>query len=330
VPDGAESRLAWFEEDVYMRSRMLAFAAAGGLVLAGAGATLAQDATPAAGANPLAGLGLPEITVTATDDGFSVSPAEVPAGRYLVTLEAAAGDEPVLTGFVRLVEGKTVQDLSAADEIAAGTPIPEEGFAPETFAWLYETYIAGGPSTVNEVSTQVVLDLKGGDYGVWAEDPMSPLVPGELTVTGDPEAPIAGPEPEASVTMIEEGEGGVGYSFRLEGELREGPQVVAVLNASDQPHFVEASQYPDPVTAEQIMAAAMADPTASPVAGAVDFSRFTYAGWAGLQSTGTTQWVVMDFAAGQAVLACYVPDPLAQGIPHAFEGMLQVFEVTGN
>jgi len=313
-----------------MHRRFLAIIATGALALMGSAGALAQDATPTA-ESQFADLGLPEITITATDTGFEVSPTEVAAGRHLVTLNNESANPQVFTGLVQLPEGKTLDDLSAADEIAAGTPIPEEGFAPETYAWLYETYIAGGPSTITEVARQAVVNLPAGDYGVWTEDPMSELPASPLTVTGDPSTQIEGPEPEAAVTIIEEGEGGVGYSFRLDGELQAGPQIVRVLNASDQPHFVEASQYPEPVTMDQVMAAFMFDPSsgATPPPDMIDFERITYAGWAGVQSIGTTQWVVMDFAPGQTLLACFIPDPLAGGTPHAFEGMAQLFDIAG-
>jgi hypothetical protein len=320
-----------------MRARIAAIAAALAIAFMGPAAVLAQDATPAAGGESLfADLGLPEITVTATDEGFTVEPAEVEAGRYLVTLNNESANPQVFAGLVQLPEGKSVADLSYADEIAAGTPMPpmEMGPSPEQLegvAWLFETYIAGGPSTVTAVANQAVLNLPAGDYGVWSEDPFSLMPAAALTVTGDAEAQIEGPEPEAAVTIIEEGEGGVGYTFRLDGELKAGPQIVKVLNASDQPHFVDASQYPEPVTMEQVMAAFMFDPStgATPGPDMLDFERVTYAGWAGVQSIGTTQWVVMDFAPGQTLLTCFIPDPLAGGTPHAFEGMAQLFDIAG-
>ncbi|MBW3633462.1 MAG: hypothetical protein KY456_10600, partial [Chloroflexi bacterium] len=219
-------------------------AATAALVLMGSSGALAQDATPIAGESLFADLGLPELVITATDEGLQLDQSEIEAGRYLVTLNNESSNPQLSAGFVRLPEGRTAEDLSYADEIAAGTPIPEDFPGPvEEFTWLYETYIAGGPSTVADAAPQVVLNLPAGDYGVWNEDPFSDLPAPALTVTGDPEAPIEGPEPEASVTIVEVGEGGVGYSFTVEGEFSAGPQIVEVLNASDQPHFVEASQY---------------------------------------------------------------------------------------
>lgn len=318
-----------------MHSRIVAITVAATIAFMGSAGTLAQDATPgasSAGESLFADLGLPELTITATDEGLQLDQSEIEAGRYLVTIENESANPQVFAGFVQLPEGITVEDLSFADEIAAGTPFPEEEPSPEQMqglAWLFETYIAGGPSTVNDVSNQAVVNLPAGEYGVWHEDPFSELPASALTVTGDPEAAVEGPEPEAAVTIVEEGEGGVGYSFRLTGDLQAGPQIVEILNASDQPHFVEASQYPEEITAEQLMGSMMFDPSAggTPSPDILDFEQFTYAGWAGVQSIGTTQWVVMDFAPGQAILACWIPDPLADFTPHALEGMLQIFPV---
>jgi len=316
-----------------MHSRIVTIAATATLALVGSAGALAQDATPTAGDSLFADLGLPELVITATDEGLQLDQSEIEAGRYLVTLNNESENSDVFAGFIQLPEGMTAEGLSYADELATGTPIPEEGPSPEQMeglSWLYETYIAGGPSTVTDVSTQAVVNLPAGEYGVWDEDPFSAFPAPALTVTGDPDAEITGAEPEAAVTIVEKGEGGVGYAFRLTGDLQVGPQIVEVLNASDQPHFVDASQYPDEITLEQVMGSMMFDPSggATPSPDMIDFEQFTYAGWASTQSIGTTQWVVMDFEPGQAMISCWIPDPLSEGTPHALEGMLQFFPVT--
>jgi hypothetical protein len=309
-----------------MRSRVLTVALAGGLTLVGATAGLAQDATPEA-ASGFADLGLPELTVTATNEGLTVDQTEVPAGRYLIRLDNQTENPLQSSGFVRLTDAFTLDDLTMADELAAGTPIPPEGPDPAQFAFLYETLIVPGPSGL---SPEIVTDLPAGEYGIWPDDPAGDLPITGLTVTGEADAEITGPEPEASVTIFEEGQGGEGYTFRLEGELTAGPQVVKVINASDQPHFVEADQYPEPITIDQFMNSMMFDPAtgATPSPDMIDFSQLSVNAWASAQSTGTTQWVVFDLEPGQAVLSCFVPDPLAGGTPHAFEGMLQLFDVS--
>ena len=312
-----------------MRARALSLIAASILILASGASALAQEATPAA-ESLFANLGLPELTVTATDEGFELSKSEVEAGRYLVHFVNETDNPEIAAGFVRLVEGKTLDDLSFADEMASGTPMPEspeEGPDEEAFAWLYDTYIAGGASATSD---HAVIDLRGGEYGVWADDPTSPLAAAPLSVTGDPDARIEGPEPEAAVTIVEEGAGGEGFRFTVTGEATTGPQIVKILNASDQPHFVIGFHYPEEITIEQAMAFIMFDPSAgaTPTADMLDETLLTFPIYAPVQSVGTTQWVVLDAEPGQVVIACFVPDPVAEGIPHAFEGMVSLLPVT--
>src|SRR4051794_35613846 len=78
-------------------------------------AATAQQATPAA-SELFAGLGLPELTVTYPDRGVSIDQPKIPAGRYLVHFVTASEDPNAAAGFVRLVEGKTLDDLSWANE----------------------------------------------------------------------------------------------------------------------------------------------------------------------------------------------------------------------
>ena len=47
-----------------------------------------------------------------------------------------------------------------------------------------------------------------------------------------------------------------------------------------------------------------------------------------MQSADSTQYIASNLQAGYYALLCFVPDPNAGGIPHAFEGMIEIFEVT--
>jgi hypothetical protein len=317
------------------RRHVLSLGLAAIMGLGGLGSVTAQDATPMAGqgatptaAGSLSGLGLPELTITADESGLHVDQAEIPAGRYLVSLDVAVEGGYVASGFVRLGEGQSLDDLSLADEIASGTPIMEQAGAPPVDVdWLYDAYIAGGPSSM---TPQVVVDLPAGEYGIWPDDPGSVLAIESLTVTGDADpGAITGPEPEAAVTIEQLGAGGEEFHFAVEGELQTGPQVVRIVNNSDQPHFTSAFQYPEPLTIDQLMGALMFDPTAggTPPPDAIDFSQVRYAAYVSTQSAGTTTWAVMDLQPGQVVLECWIPDPLAGDIPHALEGMIQLFDV---
>lgn len=317
------------------RRSVLSLGLAAIMGLSGLGSVAAQESTPtvAERATPLAGgslddLGLPELTITADATGLHADQAEVPAGRYLVSLNVAVEGGLVAAGFVRLAEGQSLDDLSLADESAAGTPIMEQvGAAPPDLAWLYEAYIASGPSTM---TPQVVVDLPAGDYAIWPDNPASVLPLQGLKVTGDPDpAAISGPEPEVAVTIDQQGAGGQGFHFEVDGTLQTGPQVVKITNSSDQPHFTSAYQYPEPITIDQLMGAMMFDPTTggTPPPDAIDFSLVQPVAYLATQSTGTTTWAVIDLQPGQVVMECWIPDPVAQDLPHALEGMIQLFDV---
>lgn len=317
------------------RRNVLSLGLAAIVGLGGLGTAAAQDATPTAAqiatpmaAGSLSDLGLPELTITADESGLHLDQTEIPAGRYLVSLDVTVEGGYIASGFVRLEEGLTTEDLSLADESAAGTPIMEqEGAAPVDVAWLYDAYIASGPSSM---TPQVVVDLPAGEYGIWPDDPGSVLAIESLTVTGDADpAAITGPEPEAAVTIEQLGAGGEGFHFAVDGELHAGPQVVKIVNNSDQPHFTSAFQYPEPLTMDQLMGAMMFDPTAggTPSPDAIDFTQMQFVAYVSTQSTGTTTWTVLDLQPGQVGLECWIPDPLAADIPHALEGMIQLFDV---
>jgi hypothetical protein len=312
-----------------MHSRIVAIVGMMSIALFGSAGALAQEATPEAspaGESLFADLGLPELTVTATNEAFELSESEVEAGRYLVHLVNETDSPDIAAGFVRLVEGKTLDDLSFAEEMASGTPMPEQMPDVESFAWMYEAYIAGGVTTDSD---EAVIDLRGGEYGVWADNPTSPIAAAPLTVTGDPDARIEGPEPAAEVTIVEEGAGGEGFKFTVTGEVTTAPQIVKILNASDQPHFVIAFHYPEEITIEQVMDFLMFDPSsgATPSPTRLDETLLTFPMYAPTQSVGTTQWVELDPEPGSVIIACFVPDPVADGIPHAFEGMVSVLPV---
>ncbi len=197
---------------------------------------IAQDATPAGdGATFADALGLPELEVTLTEGGFEGLPEETAAGRYVVTF---SNDTDLDAGvdFVRLPEGKTIDDLGAVHTIADGSAAPgEEGDPLAELAWLYETHLSGGVGVGPGGSGRAIVDLPPGDYGVWSDDPTSPIAPVPLAVTG--ELPADLPEPDAEASIIEVGTA-EGYAFELAGDLAPGPQTIRIDNKSDQPHFV--------------------------------------------------------------------------------------------
>jgi hypothetical protein len=131
------------------------------------------------------------------------------------------------------------------------------------------------------------------------------------------------------VTIVEEGAGGEGFKFTVTGEATAGPQIVKILNASDQPHFVIGFHYPEDITIEQAMEFIMFDPSsgATPSPNMLDETLLTFPIYAPVQSVGATQWVELDSEPGSVIIVCFVPDPMAGGIPHAFEGMVNLLPV---
>ena len=294
-----------------------------------------QDEAAPADATFADTLGLPELAVTGVDGGFEGVPAEIEAGRYLVTFtnessEPEEGGEPTgptAAGFVRLPEGQTLADLmpeGMASPEAEGAA--EEDVDPAALAWLYDTYVAAGAFAEPGRTGQGIVDLPPGEYVVWADDPASLAFAPTMSVTGEMPADL--PAPEADVTVTEVGTA-EGYAFELTGEFGTGTQVVAVLNKSDQPHFLELARLPAPVTEEQLMQFFMLDETATPPPGLpeINFDEIVLAGYAPSQSAGSTQWTVVNVEPGTHWLACWVPDPRAEGTPHAMEGMIDVLDI---
>jgi len=305
------------------------------LVFAGLGGVAAQDATPASGMFADT-MDLPELRVQVTDRGYEGLPAETAAGRYLLTLEISAADGGSLN-FMQLPEGMSFDDFmallagppAASPEAMMGTPGTEDMAAgmeedrpPD---WYYQTAMAGGTGAGPEQTAQAIIDLTPGEWIAWAGYPDAPQPPVGLTVTGEAGAtPAAGAEPAAdvTVTMFE-------YDFKLEGTLTPGSHVLAVNNVGAQPHEMFMASAPGPVTEDQIaqiLELDMQGATPAPESGIPNPETFLPVASMTPLSMGKTGWVPVNLEAGTYILVCFVPD-IESGMPHAFEGMYQVFTV---
>jgi hypothetical protein len=327
---------------MFMRPRSFALSliAVALLAFGGIGAVAAQDATPTTGDT-----GSNQLNLTLTDAGVEGLPAETPAGWTSVTFTnnvTPTGDPFEDTwgiDFLQLPEGLTIDDVAAA--LAAPPPgaegegegmdmaspesmegmdmgSPEAGAAPEDpFAFLYDAYLPGGPGALNGETGQATIYLEPGTYAVFA---FGLGAPAELTVTGtaDPAAPAP---VTADATITETGTSG---SFDFTGTLPEGQGVLEIYNDSDQPHFIQAIYSPNPITEEEVMEVLMTEEGATPAAGGPDMSQLSVAFITGTQSAETTQYVSVDLQPGYYVLLCFVGDPEMDGLPHAFEGMIEV------
>lgn len=298
------------------------------LLLTGGTAALAQETTPAAGAGATFAdtMGLPELTISTTDNGFDGVPGTIAAGRYIVTFTNAGANE-VDVDFLGLPEGITVDDILVPAAGAEGTPAAEgDGGGDTPPEWFYHTYIAGGVSVQAGQTGQAIIDLKPGNYAVWAGDPSVPLAPVAMTVTGEMPPDLA--EPDAGVTINEVGTE-EGFQFQLDGELAAGPQTIKVYNHSDQPHFVFLAKAPGPITEEQLQTLLTFDPSSgTPLPeGSPNPDDFVPVSSMSTMSAGAFAWFAADLEPGTYVMACFVGDPNKGYVPHAFEGMGQIFEV---
>jgi hypothetical protein len=257
-------------------------------------------------------LGLPEIRITALGgfEGFEGVPAEVPAGRYVVTLTNRT-ESATHVVFVRLPEGKTAADYQAT--IDPQSPGPPPGVAQGSLDWVYGAYMAGGLAAYGfGQRVQVIIDLPPGNYAV--TDPW-PAVPSTMAVTRGPATPTALAQPPSDAVSAATGSAKAGYAFQVTGHLSAGPQVLEIRNDTAQPQHVTFVHSPDRVSRERAM----------------DIFRqaFLPVAFAGTQSAGTTQWLALDLEPGHYVVVGGVTDP-ASGQPNAALGLVDVLAVGGN
>jgi len=300
---------------------------------------LAQDATPAAEGGELAGLGLPELTITVTDSSFEGVGGELDAGAYFVHVTNTM-QQSAQVAFMQLPEGMTSADLmsmlgggasgtpSAAD--ASATPIAEEGEGGAPPEWFYSVAIPGGVGLGPGQVGQFVITLQPGNYIVWGEDPATAQQPVDLSVAGDAATPMADVSgmPQASLTILEVATDD-GYAFQYDGELASGSQVIAVTNNSDQPHFVEFDLLPEGTTKADVDALMQSFMTGTPTSGGLSEEDFQPVHFIGTQSAGTTQWHEVSFDPGTYAVTCWIPDIARGGAPHAMEGMYDVLTIGG-
>jgi hypothetical protein len=301
-----------------------------------------QEATPESG---FADLDLPTLEVNVTTTGFEGIPEQLEAGRYLVTVNAAA--DTGFGGAVGFVQpgGMSADEFLSAlagmgapeGETALGTPGATADATPSEAggemggmggppSFIYEATYAGGGLALAGQSAQVVLDLTPGQWIAWGEDPAASQEPVIFEATGEMPADL--PEPAADVTVVM-----ADNVVNVEGELRAGSQVVEVQNVGAQPHFIFVAKVPDGLTEDQL-AGALDEEMAAEMSGTpVAYSDFNPdedaipVAYTATQSTGTTMWVNMNLEPGTHALICFFPD-LESGIPHAYLGMYTVVEVS--
>lgn len=293
-------------EDQVMNRRSLLWRLAGAAALTWSGERLGERSGLAREATSLESLGLPAVTITVTDAGYTVAPTSTPAGWTLLTLEnqLAAGDTSADLMLVPLGESIEALLAGAADPTA---PPP---------AWIYQTTFAGAPWVPAGATGQALVHLTAGDWSVFSP---TPLAPGALTVTGD-DAGTAEPAISADITLSMQDFAFLG----LDDGVPTGPQVWKITNAGPQPHLMTFAPLPDGTTQEQFLAGMMTMMAGTPPPGGGDAEMPPVAGGCSTLSPNQSLYLALDLAPGAYGAVCFFPDQTS-GAPHALMGMVQVF-----
>jgi uncharacterized cupredoxin-like copper-binding protein len=266
-------------------------------------ASESPSAPPSDEASPSAS---PSVTVTeleieAKDFSFE-APAETAAGPTRVTVNNT-GQEEHQAQIVRLNEGKTFEDLTAA----LLEPDPNAAFALFTFS--------GGPTGVMPgASVATTVDLQPGTHAflcfIESPDGVPHLAKGMVSpieVTG---TATNGELPAGDAEMTLQDFAYVGLTTVTAGE-----HTIAVTNSGPQPHEATLVKLDEGTTVEQVVQYFTAtEPPSGP-------PPWTSAGGIAAIANGTSATVEIDVEAGNYAFICNVPDP-ASGKSHAALGMV--------
>jgi hypothetical protein len=240
-----------------------------------------------------------DVVYTVREYAFN-GPDEIPAG-WISSRLVNQGDDLHQVQFLKLPEGKTIQDFTA--EIRAN----HKRLPP----WVQRR---GGPNSVGPgQQAEATVHLEPGEYVVICGIPDRHGVPHvamgmlkALRVT--PEVPKKENRPHADVTITE-----ADFSFQLSGPLRAGRRTVGVMNKGVQAHEVVVVRLARRATVDafldEFQPGVATPPSGTPVGGMV-----------GLEPA-EEGFFTMDFVPGRYGLICFLPD-LVRGAPHFTRGML--------
>lgn len=270
-----------------MKHRLLLLLVLSTLVLLGTGTGLARQADQS-----LTTAGLPEVVIEVSDDAVRI-PGMVVSGRTLVTYRNSGSDSRHAF-LARLPDELVIGDLFA--------PGGSEG-PPD---WLMQSTFPGFPGEVAPGSeTHAIVDLTPGLYVV-VED--NTAVMAVQPLGAESPSPVADPAAAATVSLYE-------FGFRIPAQLAAGAQVWKIVNEGAAPHELLITNVPDGTTVDDLAAALQNDgDLGTPIGGL---------GWL---SPGMAAWTELDLPSGTYAALCFVFDP-ATGMPHAMEGMIQVFTI---
>lgn len=156
-----------------------------------------------------------QVTVTYSEDGIDVSPAEIPAGMTTLVLENTS--DMILGGpFGRFKDGNTAEDFFAA---AGGG----------SFEALLLLDVYGGVPIMPHASQSVIADLEAGEYFFIANGSGGAPLTGQMTVTPSEAAEATAPEHDVNVVMVD-------FAYGTPSTIEAGEQVWRIRNEGEQMH----------------------------------------------------------------------------------------------
>jgi hypothetical protein len=265
-----------------------------GVALAGVAAACASK--PAAEAPPV-------VTITASDYSFSL-PERIPAGPTTIRL-VAKGHEIHHAVLVRLDEGKTVDDLTAA--------LKNPGPAP---TWAHPVGGPNPPMPGSETATTVT--LTPGRYAAICMVPSADGVPhfakGMIQAFEVTAAQSAAKEPTPDVTMKL-----ADYAFGLSTPLQAGKRTIRVENAGPQLHEVALARLAPGKSLQDFIAWETGGEKGPPPV--------VLLGGVSPIEPGAAATFSADLTPGEYVLLCFIPDR-GDGKPHLMHGMAQQLTIS--
>ena len=278
-------------------------------------------------ATDLTTLGLPTLDISVSMNGYEGVPESTPSGRYLVNFSIGDDVEEGAVAFVQPPAGMTAADFLSAVGVGQGGGTPEASPAAEEGEegvplpdFVYKATFAGGVYGAAGTTASAVIDLGEGEWFAWGDDPEAPVAPVIFNATGSaPENPVD-PGADLKFTLYE-------FGIMVEGAMTAGEHIVQVENVGAQPHFLELEMVPAGTTNDDLTALTESFMSGTPVPGGLAESDFTPVTYTPTQSIGTSTWRVMSLEAGTYDAVCWFPNA-GTGLPHAFMGMHDVFEIT--
>jgi hypothetical protein len=270
------------------------------------GATGGVTASGTPSTLPVLGAGINSVTYSATDKGYS-GPASFASGWTQLTLNNQGTKSHDLT-LVRLAAGKTISDVIMA--------LSQQG--PPDWATLY-----GGVSADPGKSASWLVNPPAGNYVILSFGQTGPNQPPDalqgllnsVTVTA---APAGAPQPQlpatsATISLVD-------YNFVITGTLQAGAQYVQITNNGKETHEADFLPLKPGKTIADFNKAMQADMTGTPTP--PDQLPFNMSPSVTV-SPGVTIYYPVTLAAGDYVLACFIPSVSHGGEPHAALGMVK-------